>query len=168
MSLEQYNSLMSEMLNQWCALTKLRAEIERREERVCWEYKRFRHLACNCRNREEIKGKLTPQNKFEVIASRVIQCGVREEVRTRRNEMVGEVKYFRCWGIGHFKWECSNIKVEKERRRSEEAAHVVSPQKAQQEERLMHFLWRKAQKYSSTWGMPPRSAALEGKGWKMR
>ena len=72
-SLEQYNSLISGMLKQWYALTKLRAEIERRERRVCWECKRFRYLACNCRNRkEEIKGKLTPQNKFEVIASRVM------------------------------------------------------------------------------------------------
>ena len=151
MSLEQYNSLMSEMLNQWCALTKLRTEIERREGRVCWEYKRFRHLACNCRNRKkEMKGKLTPQNKFEVIASRVMQCRVREEVKTRRNEMVGEVKCFRCWGIGHFKWKCSNIKMEKKRRRSEEVACVVSPQKAQQGERLAYFLWRKAQEYSGT------------------
>jgi len=34
MSLEQYNSLMSRILNQWYTLTKLKAEIERREERV--------------------------------------------------------------------------------------------------------------------------------------
>jgi len=37
--------------------------------------------------------------------------------------------------MGHYKWECPNIKVEKERRRSEEVAHAVSLQKAQQEER---------------------------------
>jgi len=28
---------------------------------------------------------------------------VREKIRIRRNEMVEEVKYFKCWGIGHFK-----------------------------------------------------------------
>jgi len=53
MSLKQYNSLISGMLKQWHALTKLRAEIERREERVYWECKRFGHLTCNCRNRKE-------------------------------------------------------------------------------------------------------------------
>jgi len=80
MSLEQYNSLVGGMLNQWHALAKLRAEIEDREERVCWGCKRFGHLACNCRNKKgEEKGRLIPQNKFEVIASRVMQCRVREE-----------------------------------------------------------------------------------------
>ena len=33
MSLDQYNSLMSSMLNQWHALTKLRAELEKRDRR---------------------------------------------------------------------------------------------------------------------------------------
>jgi len=61
------------MLNQWCTLAKLRIKIEEREKRVYWEYKRFRYLACNYRNRKkEMKGKLTSQNKFEVIANRVI------------------------------------------------------------------------------------------------
>ena len=60
MSLEQYNSLVGGMLNQWHALAKLRAEIEERERRVCWGYRKFRHLACNYRNREqEEKGRLT-------------------------------------------------------------------------------------------------------------
>jgi len=49
---------MSRMLNQWHTLAKLRAEIEGREGRVCWKCKRFRHLACNCRNRtREMKEK---------------------------------------------------------------------------------------------------------------
>ena len=33
MSLDQYNSLMSSMLNQWYTLTKLRAELEERDRR---------------------------------------------------------------------------------------------------------------------------------------
>jgi len=60
MSLEQYNSLIGSMLNQWHALAKLRAEIEEREERVCWRCRKFGHLAHNCRNREqEEKGRST-------------------------------------------------------------------------------------------------------------
>ena len=90
MSLEQYNSLIGSMLNQWHALAKLRAEIERRKGRVCWGCKRFGHLVYNCRNMKEAKEKLVPQNRFEVIASRVIQCGVREEAKVRRQEIVEE------------------------------------------------------------------------------
>jgi len=52
-----------------------------------------------------------------------MRCRVREEVRIRRNEMIEEVKYFRCWGVGHFKWECPNIEVEKKRKRNEEACY---------------------------------------------
>jgi len=44
--------------------------------------------------------------------------------------MVEKVKCFRCWGIGHYKWECSNIKVER-RRREKVVVHVVMPQKVQ-------------------------------------
>jgi len=60
-----------------------------------------------------------------------MRCRVREEVRIRRNEMIEEVKYFRCWGVGHFKWECPNIEVEKKRKRNKEAVCVASLQKAQ-------------------------------------
>jgi len=94
----------------------------------------------------------------------VIRYGVREEVRIRRNEMVEEIKCFRCWGVGHFKWECPNIEVEKKRKRDEEAVHMASPQKAQQGEIPVHPLWRKVQEYSSTQRMPLRSAALEQRG----
>ena len=74
---------------------------------------------------KEAKGKPVLQNRFEVIASRVIQCRVREEAKVRRQETVKEgVQCFRCWEIEHYKWECPNIKVEKERR-SEEVAHVA-------------------------------------------
>ena len=88
MSLEHYNSLMGSMLNQQHALAKLRAEIEEREGRICWGYRKFGHLACNCRNMREVKGKPVPQNRFEVIVSRVMQCGVREEAKVRRQETV--------------------------------------------------------------------------------
>ena len=133
MSLEQYNTLMSRMLSQWCTLAKLRAEIEEREGRVYWGCKRFRNLAYNCRNKKgEEKRKPISPNKFEVIASKVIQCEVREEVKVRRQETIEKVKCFRCWDIGHLKWECPNIKVEKKKRREEEVAHVARLQKVQQ------------------------------------
>ena len=61
MSLEQYNSLLSSMLNQQHALTKLRVEIEKRKGRMCWEYRKFGHLVCNYRNKKKkAKGKLVP------------------------------------------------------------------------------------------------------------
>ena len=90
MSLEQYNFLMDSMLNQWHALAKLRAEIERRKGKVCWRCRRFGHLAHNCRNMKKAKGKPVFQNRFEVIASRVMQCGVREEAKVRRQKTVEE------------------------------------------------------------------------------
>jgi len=45
MSLEQYNKLMSKILNKKHVLTKLRAELEERERRLCRCCGRFRHLA---------------------------------------------------------------------------------------------------------------------------
>ena len=98
MSLEQYNSLMGSMLNQWYALAKLRAEIERREGRVYWRCRKFRHLVCNCKNKkEEEKGKPISQNRFKMIVSRVMQCRVREEVKVRKQKTVEkEVQCFKC------------------------------------------------------------------------
>ena len=84
MSQSQYNSLMSGLLNQKHALAKLRVELEGRRGRMCQYCKKLGHLACNCRNKkEEVKGKPIPKNKFEGIASRVIQHGV-EEATIRR------------------------------------------------------------------------------------
>jgi len=58
-----------------------------------------------------------------------MQYGVREETKVRKQEIVKErIQCFRCQGIGHYKWECLNIKVKKERR-SEEAIHAASLQK---------------------------------------
>ena len=38
--------------------------------------------------------------------------------------------------MGHFKWECPNIEVEKQRRKKKEAACVARPQKIQQREEV--------------------------------
>jgi len=73
MSLDQYNSLMSNLFRERHFLTKLREELEGRRERLCWCCKKFRHLAHNCRSkREREKREVTPLNKFEVLLSRVM------------------------------------------------------------------------------------------------
>jgi len=56
---------------------------------------------------------------------------MKEKVGIKKSKTIEEVKYFRCWGIGHFKWEYPNIKVEKKKRRSKKIAYVVSSQKIQ-------------------------------------
>ena len=154
MSLDQYNSLMSSILNQQCTLIRLRAKLEKRNKRKCWSCEKFRHLAHNCRNKnEKEKRKLISRNKFEVLLSRVTRYRIREEVRIRRNKMVKEVKCFRYQRVEHYKQKCPNIKVKKKRKRSEEVVYVVSLQKAQQEKRLAYSLWRKTQEYCGKRGM---------------
>jgi len=95
MSLQQYNSLISNLLKQKHALTSLRAKLEGKKKRECWSCKRFGHLAQNYRNKEgKEKRGTTPQNKFEVLSSRVMQCDVKERM-IRKQETV-KVECFRC------------------------------------------------------------------------
>jgi len=76
---------MSNLLNQKHALAKLKAELKGRRERICQCYRRFGHLAHNCRTKnKEKKRKSILQDRFEVIASRVMQCGVKEKVEIRK------------------------------------------------------------------------------------
>jgi len=76
---------MSIMLKEKYALTKLRAELEGRKRKMCFECKKFGHLVRNCRNKRK-KGKRTsvPQNRFEVLLSRVMRYGV--EIRRQRSK----------------------------------------------------------------------------------
>jgi len=111
MSLEVYNQLLSNMLNQRWTLAKLRTELEGREGRLCRLCGNFGHLTWNCRREGEQKKKEEERNKFEVLRSRVMQCRVRE---VRRQEVVGQiVKCFQCGKEGHKKWECSEGKRKK-------------------------------------------------------
>jgi len=73
---------------------------------LCRSCKGFGHLAHNCRNKKEgKKGTTTPQNKFEVLLSKVMQCGMKERI-IRRQEIV-EVECFKYREKGHKCRECS-------------------------------------------------------------
>jgi len=104
MSQEQYNTLLSNLLREKHALAKLRVELEERKGKLCRSCKGFRHLAQNYRNRKEgERGAEMPQNKFEVLKSRVMQCGVEE--RTIRSVRV-VVECFKYGKEGHKCREC--------------------------------------------------------------
>jgi len=117
MSQEQYNILLSNLLREKCALAKLREELEGRKGKLCRSCKRFRHLAQNCRNKEEEKrGTTVPQNKYEVLKSRVMQCGVEERVvRSVRRTVV------RCFKCGEERHKCRECPLWE--RRSKRVAH---------------------------------------------
>jgi len=64
------------------------------EERKCFGYRGFEHVAHHCRNIEEERPILVLSNKFEVLKDRVIQKGKggRGEVRKDRKEILREEK----------------------------------------------------------------------------
>jgi len=146
---------MSNLLKEKCTLAKIRAELEGRRGRLCRYCKGFRHLAQNCRNRKEgEKETEMPQNKFEVLKSRVMQCGV-EERRVRSIEVVG-VECFKCGEKGHKCRQCPLWEKEVKRvahpiegkahqQGERKVAYVAMPQKVQQKRRPAHPEKEKAQ-----------------------
>jgi len=81
MSLQQYNSLISNLLKERCSLAKLREELEGRKGKLCRSCNKFGYLAHNCKNRREgEKRETTSLNKFEMLSSWVMQCGVEKKV----------------------------------------------------------------------------------------
>ena len=120
---------MSDLLKQQCSFAKLRKKLEERKEKLCRHYKGFGHLAQNYRKEKRKRGELAPQNKFKVLASKVIKCKV--ELRRQEIEEKGQVvECFKCKEKGHKYRKCPEQKKRKETR----VAHVTMPQKAQQKE----------------------------------
>jgi len=120
---------MSNLLKQKHVLTSLRAKLEEKKERECWDCKGFRHLAQNCRNKEgKEKRGTAPQNKFEVLSSRVMQYDVKKRI-IRKQETV-KVECFKCGEKGYKCRECPLWKGEKKLRVVEEAVHMAILQKA--------------------------------------
>jgi len=96
---------MSNLLKERCSLVKLREKLKRRRGKLCRCCKGFRHLAQNCRNKKKGEKEVAmSQNKFEVLSSRVIQCGVEE--RIVRNIRTVAVECFKCREKGHKCREC--------------------------------------------------------------
>jgi len=130
---------MSNLLNEKHALPKLRAELEGRKGKLCQCCKKFGYLAQNCRNkRREEKGTIVPQNEFEVLKSRVMQCGIEEKMI--RNVRIMVVECFKYGEEGHKCRECPLWEKKVKR--------VVHPnrRKAHQEEkRLARPIREKAQ-----------------------
>jgi len=147
------------------ALTLLRAKLEGKKKRECWSCKGFRHLAQNCRNKEgKEKRGTAPQNKFEVLSSRVMQYDVKK--RMIRKQKIVKVECFKCGEKGHKCRECPLWKGKKKLQMVEEAACVAMPQKVQQKEwrrSPAHVLQQKVQKYCGE-GILDEACLLE-LGW---
>jgi len=69
MSLDQYNQLMSNMLNERCAFTKLRTELEGKERKLYRHCGKFGYIVQKCKSGKKETKKTNPQNKFEVLKS---------------------------------------------------------------------------------------------------
>jgi len=96
---------MRNLLKEKRTLTKLRVELEERKGKLCRSCKGFRHLARNCRNRKGGEKEVEiPQNKFEVLKSRVMQCSIEEKMV--RSVRIVVIRCFKYKKEGHKCKEC--------------------------------------------------------------
>jgi len=134
---------MSNLLKERYSLAKLRKKLKGRRGKLCQCYKGFRHLAQNCRKGE--KEVAIPQNKFKVLSSRVIQCGV--EKRIVRNVRTVAVEYFKCEEKGHKCREC--LLWRKKEKKVKRVMCPIQEKVHQQEKRKLAYLEKgKAQECS--------------------
>jgi len=77
MSQQEYNQFLSNLLKEKQALASLRAKLEGKREREYWQYRKFGYLAYNYRKEKKGK-KVIPQNKFEMLLSKVMKSGKEE------------------------------------------------------------------------------------------
>jgi len=79
-------------------------------DRRCFTYSWFGHLACNCRNRELVATRQTQGgeniNRWEVLRSHVMRCGVKSVVHPIRGNVQQKRRYWRCGEKGHCLWAC--------------------------------------------------------------
>ena len=154
--------MISNLFKQKCSLTKLREELEGRKGKLCRCCKKFGHLAHNCRNVKEEKGKAAPLNKFEILSSRVMQS--RDEGRMTRRIKAVVVMCYKCGEKGHKCRECPlwEKKVKEVTRPVEGKVHqgerrrLVRPEKrkAQEGERKL----RRAEKEEAAHMAKPQEA----------
>jgi len=142
MSQTQYDLLMGNLLKEKHALAKLRAKLEGRQKKLCYGYKKFGHLAHNYRNRRKGEKKtLILQNRFEVLLSRVMRCGV--EIRRQERDRKEEGKAICCFKCkeGHRWKECP----ERRKKKRERVVQVAVPQKVQLQKEPVCSIRRNAQ-----------------------
>jgi len=70
------------MLKEKQALVLLKVQLEEREY---WSCRKFRHLVHNYRTKKEKekKKKEKPQNKYRILATRIMQCKVKGKVEVK-------------------------------------------------------------------------------------
>lgn len=155
------------MFQQQRTFTILRAQLEGKIGRECFRCGNFGYLAQNYRNKRKEEKEGQPQNKHKVLASRVMQC--EEGGRSiRRQEVEEEVRCFRCKIVGHYKWECPNIEMERRRQKKNNSVPLVRKctLAGQEEGRMLVWLTRaKVQEYGGEEGATPNEAILLEQGW---
>jgi len=106
---------------------------------MCFECKKFRHFACNCRNnREEEKRMSVLQNRFKALSSRVMKCGVENKKQEVGKEEGKSIHCFKCRKEEHQWKECPKKKEER-------IVWVAAPQKVQPKKELACSIRRNVQ-----------------------
>jgi len=102
------------------------------------EVQEVKTLSSTLQKKGEQKKKLTPQNKFKILASRVMTC----RVELRRQEIKCEKQRVEYYKYGEEEHKCREYLLWK---RKEKVVHAVKPQKVHQQRELAHPVKEKAQ-----------------------